>query len=498
MKRLSFFLLVAFLVMLVGCNKKPTEPENVAPNAPSSPTPSNGAVDQSINIDLSWTGGDPDGDKVTYDVYFGTSSPPPSVSTEQTATSYDPGNLNHNIKYYWKIVAKDEHGAKKEGSIWAFTTIAETNNPPNEPSSPSPTDGAIDQLTNVNLSWTGGDPDGDPVTYDVYFGTSSSPPLVSSDQSATTYDPGNLNYSTHYYWKIVAKDSIGAQTEGSVWDFTTVAYQNNPPYVPSNPSPSNGAVDQSINVNLSWTGGDPDGDPVTYDVYFATSTPPTLVSAGQSATTYDPGTLNYNTQYYWKIVAEDSFGAQTQGSVWDFTTESAFWEEYKNASGTYYQIMGNYYDPDPDSGAPWIALSSYGTDGAEAYWDFYGLNQAVVETLTIGAYSYDNGWDTYGEEYWVYNHTTSVWDYWASSDKTHKWHLWYAAGSTARNYVRSLDGGVFLCIMSGYPDHSHIREVYCKELGTGGKLCDAIKRREIRANIRSKDTKLNRPTVRVK
>lgn len=49
----------------------------------------------------------------------------------------------------------------------------------------------------MDLSWTAGDLDvGDTVTYDVYFGTSTSPPLVSNDQSGRTYDPGTLNYNT--------------------------------------------------------------------------------------------------------------------------------------------------------------------------------------------------------------------------------------------------------------------------------------------------------------
>ncbi|HUU89230.1 MAG TPA: hypothetical protein VMX17_15960, partial [Candidatus Glassbacteria bacterium] len=181
-----------------------------------------------------------------------------------------------------------------------------------------------------------------------------------------------------------------------------------------------------------------------------------------------------------------------------FTTQSASWTETKDAHATYDTIFGNYYDPDPNNGLPWIALSSYGTNGAGAYWSFYGLNQAEVETLIVGSYSYDDGWDTYGEEYWVYNYSISDWEYISSSDKTKKWHLWYIVGSTARNYVSSLDGGVFLCIMSGYPDHSHIEQVYCEEEGVGSKDTDAGERRTIRANIRSGNTKLNHPTVRPK
>ncbi len=95
---------------------------------------------------------------------------------------------------------------------------------------------------------------------------------------------------------------------------------NNLPYYPISPSPSNGATDQSTNVDLSWIGGDPDGDPVTYDLYLGTKTSPPLVASGLVQTTYDPGTLNENTQYYWKIVSKDNRGGQTTGPVWTFTT----------------------------------------------------------------------------------------------------------------------------------------------------------------------------------
>ena len=96
---------------------------------------------------------------------------------------------------------------------------------------------------------------------------------------------------------------------------------NQPPYEPSNPNPGNGTTDVDVDVDLSWTGNDPDGDPVTYDVYFGITSPPPKVATNQSVTTYDPGALDYFTMYYWQIIAWDDHGASTAGSIWEFTTE---------------------------------------------------------------------------------------------------------------------------------------------------------------------------------
>jgi len=218
-------------------------------------------------------------------------------------------------------------GCSPGGDVLLIKLGGETNNPPNTPSNPSPSNHATTVSINADLSWTGGDPNaGDTVTYDVYFGTSATPPLVSNDQPGTTYDPGTLAYNTKYYWKIVATDNHGASTLGPVWDFTTQATPpptNNPPNTSSNPSPSNHATTVSINADLSWTGGDPNtGDTVTYDVYFGTSATPPLVSNDQPGTTYDPGTLAYNTKYYWKITATDNHAVSAIGPLWNLTTET--------------------------------------------------------------------------------------------------------------------------------------------------------------------------------
>lgn len=102
------------------------------------------------------------------------------------------------------------------------------NHPPYEPREPFPSNGSTDVSINVTLSWIGGDPDpGDIVTYDVYFGISSTPDKVVSNQSNTTFSVESLSYLTTYYWRIVSWDNHGAYTEGKLWEFTTKQFTEN-------------------------------------------------------------------------------------------------------------------------------------------------------------------------------------------------------------------------------------------------------------------------------
>ena len=162
----------------------------------------------------------------------------------------------------------------------------------------------------------------------MYFGTSSNPTIVSHNQTDTSFEPGPMDYNTKYYWKIVAWDNHGANTIGSLWDFTTNTEPNEPPIMLSNPNPVNHTIGVSLDAILSWTGGDPDsGNTVTYDIYFGTSNPPefkeTIGSypASQTSLSYDSGTMNYDTKYYWNITSEDNHGTSSTGQIWSFTTE---------------------------------------------------------------------------------------------------------------------------------------------------------------------------------
>ena len=261
-------------------------------------------------------------------------------------TSYNPGSLSYSTTYYWKIVATDSQGATASGPVWSFTTGSVPNNPPKTPSNPSPADGATDVSISVSLSWSGGDTDtGDTITYDIYFGASSSPTLVKSGLTETRYIPGTLAYSTKYYWRVVAKDNHGAEAGGSVWSFETGPAPNNPPHTPSNPSPANGATVASISLSLNWSGGDPDtGDSVAYDVYWdgAGNNPdPPLWASNQRDTTVDVSPLqNPSTVYYWKVVAKDSHGAAGTSPIWKFTTAATLTNPPNTPTGLKATITG--------------------------------------------------------------------------------------------------------------------------------------------------------------
>ena len=77
---------------------------------------------------------------------------------------------------------------------------------------------STNQCLNQILSWADASPAA--TSYDVYFGTSPTPPLV-GNTTHTYYDPGNLVMNTTYYWKIVPKNSFGEYTSSGTWRFST-------------------------------------------------------------------------------------------------------------------------------------------------------------------------------------------------------------------------------------------------------------------------------------
>ena len=179
---------------------------------------------------------------------------------------------------------------------------------------PNPSSGAANIDIVATLSWS---PNQTAVSHDVYLSTSFADvndgtiPLDTTD--VNSYDPGGLDYSTTYYWRIDEFDGTDTH-KGDIWSFTTMAGKA------SAPNPSNGASGYGTNVTLSWSTAP---YATSHDVYFGTSSADVNSSTTPVATTgtasYNPDTLNYTTTYYWRI-DEDDGTVTIKGDIWNFTT----------------------------------------------------------------------------------------------------------------------------------------------------------------------------------
>jgi hypothetical protein len=88
-------------------------------------------------------------------------------------------------------------------------------------------------------------------------------------------------------------------------------------------TPADGATGTALSPSLNWTCSDQDGDDLTYTVHFGSAAAPPVVAADQAGVSYDPPALEFETQYFWQIVAADPAGETAASPVWSFTTLAA-------------------------------------------------------------------------------------------------------------------------------------------------------------------------------
>ncbi|HPP71137.1 MAG TPA: hypothetical protein PLK95_10495 [Pseudothermotoga sp.] len=64
--------LLGFFIFVTSCGTPSGTQPNTPPSKPGNPNPANGATNVSRTTTLSWSCSDPDGDTLTFDIYFGT------------------------------------------------------------------------------------------------------------------------------------------------------------------------------------------------------------------------------------------------------------------------------------------------------------------------------------------------------------------------------------------------------------------------------------------
>ena len=272
------------------------------PQGLSSPSPADGATGVATNATLTWSAPG----ATSYDISFGTTNPPPQVTSGSATALYTPPTMATSTVYFWQVVARNSDGTTT-GPVWSFTTWSQP--PPSAPGGPSPADGATGVSTTPTLTWSAADA----TSYDVNIGQTNPPPQKASGLTSASYSPSGLVTGTTYFWQVVARNA-GGTTTGPVWSFTTL---DGPPSPPQNPSPANGATGvSSPTVSLLWSSAT--GAP-NYDVFLGTSNPPPQVGTSSNGNQWIATNLAAGTTYFWQIVSRNSSGS-TAGPVWSFTT----------------------------------------------------------------------------------------------------------------------------------------------------------------------------------
>jgi len=198
-------------------------------------------VAYSAQVTLGWDANSPSEKVHSYVIHFdlGLSGPPydgagspVTVSVEELDDPDNPqyiiNGLSNGETYSFALTTINEYGESGYSEA-VSATIPTENSPPSNPTNSSPSDGAGGRSIDTVLGWTNG---GGATSYDIYFGTDSSPDSSEfmGNQTSTSFNPGTLDYDTTYYWRIDASNSEG-MTTGDVWSFTTASDQDSPPEV---------------------------------------------------------------------------------------------------------------------------------------------------------------------------------------------------------------------------------------------------------------------------
>ena len=149
-----------------------------------------------------------------------------------------------------------------------------------------------------------------------------------------TKDEKKESVSTSVYSTSTSTRKTGKKRRTGLWLFGIFVFvalilvfilisRNKSPIIPSSPSPLNNKTNQPITLTLTWECSDPNGDKVSYDIYFGTTIDELInVSSNKIERTLSRSDLSYGTTYYWRVIAKDSKGATTKGPVWKFMTQS--------------------------------------------------------------------------------------------------------------------------------------------------------------------------------
>lgn len=204
-------LIIILIILLQSCIK-----EKLPPVAKFSITPSKGNTESIFIFDASLSRNDnnsQDNLKVRWD-WDGDGIWDTKFSSELTQQH----QFNNSGIYTINIEIKDKDGQR--AYLTRELTVTETG-PLYIPVAISPLDEAPNQSPALVLNWSCFHSQDSKIRYDVYFGDIPFPPLYRENYNSTILNPGYLECSKEYFWRVVAKDEFGSIRRGPLLRFFT-------------------------------------------------------------------------------------------------------------------------------------------------------------------------------------------------------------------------------------------------------------------------------------
>ena len=311
-------------------------------------------VTRDASVVLSWTRAtDPDGDVPVYEVSWRRHDQAQPAIATTTAYAMTVAGLAFGSTYYWSVRARDDYQAESlmDGGAEQSYAPLFRNTPPTMPLYLST--GAIStRASRYDLRWLESeDADEDPVSYRLYFSTDPAAPALVQEGVFTSY-PLDLSYGTTLYWRVVAVDGVGGVSDAGTRTFTAT-FLNDPPdplrlSAPFMAAPTVKTMRDGVEV--SWERvTNPQGDPISYTAYLggsplelsavarveqaagASALHVVALAAKPQAEALEDGNtvrlrltgLDYYRSYYFKVTAENPYGAASQTPLQLFTLAAA-------------------------------------------------------------------------------------------------------------------------------------------------------------------------------
>ncbi|RPI86382.1 MAG: hypothetical protein EHM41_08690, partial [Chloroflexi bacterium] len=288
------------------------------PGAFNKASPGNNSTGIEKTARLSWIASDANAEKYQYCIDNNVNSTCDGtgswIDINLPALSVIINDLLPGEEYEWQVRAVNSLGntyandGEANGGWWTFTTM----DLPASFSKSAPGNGDVDVELPLTLDWS---PSTDAASYEycfddeithTYCADTANWVSISSGTEAVLDTP-TLVYSTTYYWQVRGVNTFGSTPANTDewWSFTTL--REPAPFTKN--APTDGAVNQSIPLTVSWT--HPAGSsPVDYYSYCLSSTDGVCVAGWltTTATTASLTELVYNTTYYWQVQAVNDAG----------------------------------------------------------------------------------------------------------------------------------------------------------------------------------------------